>query len=251
MHGRLAVNSQSFNNSVIEALNRCDELETQLQGFESWIDLPIINPSDPSANFDEVSDDAQRLVDILQQVQSALLSAVSNEALKDTLPEFQSNAVLKAEYPPPLQGIVQGARPQVLQHYYQLHNPEIPELSASMESPSAAFIQEEQTANPESEASISVGARNPTIVPPASGHLVQSQHPLTPQKQSRRAYDEVSSSYNQHQAISRTGSDPNLVGQPMQMHQDALGNRHMQGSSQQNIQLPHTSSAYSFRPNPG
>ncbi|VDK49901.1 unnamed protein product, partial [Taenia asiatica] len=69
----------------MDALNRCDELEAQLLGFESWIDLPIVNPADPSSNFDDVSDDAHRLVDILQQVQSALLSAVSKNALRDAL----------------------------------------------------------------------------------------------------------------------------------------------------------------------
>lgn len=68
----------------MEALNGVDELETQLQGLESWIQLPIAANISSSDNLDRISDDSQRLVDMLQQFQSALRSAVIRNPEIDT-----------------------------------------------------------------------------------------------------------------------------------------------------------------------
>ncbi|KAL5111785.1 39S ribosomal protein L51 mitochondrial [Taenia crassiceps] len=215
---RLAVNSQSFNRALMDALNRCDELEAQLLGFESWIDLPIVNPADPSSSFDDVSDDAHRLVDILQQVQSALLSAVSKEALRDALPERQSVKALKMEHVPQSQRMQQTLRTHMLSQQYQSQHSEMTELPANAGSVQSTFIQDEQSVPSINDSSSPLGAPNPALSTP--------QHSFTPQKsQARRIYSDAPSPYNQNQPFSmnRTGSDSNLMGQrPFAQHQEAL-----------------------------
>lgn len=233
---RLAINSQTFNRCLMDALNRCDELEVQLLNFESWIDLPIVNTTDTSTNFDEVSDDAQHLVDIVQQVQSALLSAVSDPALKDALPRRQLIDAPKYEHP---QKISQSAKLSVATQNYQFQ-PEIGEMPSSMGSISALFISDDQSGLPVNDGPVPLGALNPTIPLP--------QHSFTPPKpQARRLYSDVPSPISQQQALgmNRSGSDPNLIHQQQfiqqQQQQDGLGGMHMQGlpaNSSQNLNNP-------------
>ncbi|KAM7540150.1 hypothetical protein Aperf_G00000027238 [Anoplocephala perfoliata] len=233
---RLAINTQTFNRCLTEALNRCDELEVQLLNFESWIDLPIVNTTDTSTNFDEVSDDAQHLVDIVQQVQSALLSAVSDPALKDALPGRQLMEAAKYEH---LQRVAQSARPPVVTQNYQLQS-EMVEIPSSMGSIPTPFISDDQSGLPVNDGPVPLGALNPTIPPP--------QHSFTPPNpQARRIYSDVPSPFNQQQAfaMSRTGSDPNLIHQQQfmqqQQQQQALSGMHMQGlppHSSQNLNNP-------------
>ncbi|KAL5963002.1 hypothetical protein TSMEX_009267 [Taenia solium] len=239
---RLAVNSQSFNKALMDALNRCDELEAQLLGFESWIDLPIVNPADPSSNFDDVSDDAHRLVDILQQVQSALLSAVSKNALRDALPEHQSMKALKMEHSSQLQRMQQTLRTHVLPQHYQPQQSEITELSVNAGSVPPVFIQDEQSVLPINGSPSPLGVPNPTLSTP--------QHSFTPQKsQARRIYSDAPSPYNQNQPFSmnRTGSDPNLTGQqPFVQHQEGSGDVHMQGVTPHSLQPSNNPASYGF-----
>uniref|UniRef100_A0A0R3X232 Large ribosomal subunit protein mL51 n=1 Tax=Hydatigena taeniaeformis TaxID=6205 RepID=A0A0R3X232_HYDTA len=215
---RLAVNSQSFNRALMDALNRCDELETQLLSFESWIDLPIVNPVDSSSNFDDVSDDAHRLVDILQQVQSALLSAVSKDALRDALPERQSMKALKMEHPSQPQRMPQTLRTLMVPQHFQPQQPEMTELPVTTGSVPPVFMQDEQSAPPISGSPSPLGAPTPALSTP--------QHSFVPQKsQARRIYGDASSPYSQNQSfvMNRTGSDTNLMGQQQFMqHQEGL-----------------------------
>ncbi|VUZ45610.1 unnamed protein product [Hymenolepis diminuta] len=197
---RLSVNSQNFNKSLIDALNRCDEIEIQLLNFESWIDLPIVNTTDTSTNFDEVSDDAQHLVDIVQQVQSALLSSVSDSALKDALPERRSMEVFKSsqrvQQPPP--------RLQIMPQPQYQHQPEMAEFG-SIPTP---LFSDDQSGIPINDGPVPLGALNPTIPPPQQAYT-------PPRPQSRRIYSDVPSPFSQAQHhtlnMSRTGSDPNLI----------------------------------------
>ncbi|KAH9287242.1 hypothetical protein ECG_01666 [Echinococcus granulosus] len=239
---RLTVNSQNFNKALLDALNRCDELETQLLSFESWIDLPIVNPADPSSNFDDVSDDAHRLIDILQQVQSALLSAVSKDALRDALPERQSMKALKMEHSSQPQRIHQTLRTHMLPQHYQAQQPEMAEVSANSSSVLTAFTQDDQSAPPINDGPSLLGAPNPALSTP--------QHPFTPQKpQARRIYSDAPSPYNQHQpfAMNRTGSDPNLIGQQQFMqHQESLSGIHMQGVPPHSLQPSNNPAPYGF-----
>lgn len=226
----------------MDALNRCDELEAQLLGFESWIDLPIVNPSDPSCNFDDVSDDAHRLVDILQQVQSALLSAVSKNALRGALPERQSIKALKMEHSSQPQRVQQSLRTHMLSQQYPSQQSEITELPANSGSVQPAFIQDEQSVAPMNDSPSPLGAPNPALSTP--------QHPFTPQKsQARRIYSDASSPYNQNQPflVNRTGSDSNLMGQqPFMQHQEGPGEIHMQGVPPHSLQPPNNPASYGF-----
>lgn len=178
----ISINPQSFNNAVTEALNRCDELETQLQGLESWVDLPIVNTSDHGANFEDASEDAQRLVGMLQQVQSAMLSAVSEKALKEALPErLKAVAAAKTESHEQQQRTAVMAKQQF---YQQQHQQQMSEYPAAV----SGFMQEE----------------------------VQRPHQdtLYTQQQSR-IYGDVSSPYNhpnQPFLGERTGPDNNMMG---------------------------------------
>nr|CDS30153.1 expressed conserved protein [Hymenolepis microstoma] len=221
---RLTVNSQNFNRSLLEALNRCDELEVQLMNFESWIDLPILNTTDNPNNFDDISNDAQHLVDIIQQIQSALLSAVSDSSLKDALPErrlmesFKHDSSLRVQQP--------SHRPQMIPKPQYQPQPEITEL-ASIPTP---LFSDDQSGIPINDGPVPLGVLNPTI-PPA-------QQPYTPPRpQSRRLYGDVPSPFNQAQHLSfnmsRTGSDPNLI-----YHQQFLlqqQQKQMQPQQQQDV----------------
>ena len=235
---RLRANSHNFNKALRDALNRCDELETQLLSFESWIDLPIVNLADLSSNFVDVSDDAHRLVDILQHLQSALLSAVSEDALKDALPERQSTEILKSE--PPFHRLQQAERPRVLSQQFQPQQTEVAEHPFGT-GPKPSFIQDDQSVLSIDDGPIPLGALNPTIT---------SQHPFTPTKpQPIRMYSDVSSPFSPHQpfAMNTTASDPNLMGQQqfLQQPKETHG-MHVQGISQHGIQPPANPGSYGF-----
>ena len=224
---RLGANSQNFNKSLKDALNRCDELETQLLSFESWIDLPIVNPADPSSNFDDVSDDAHRLVGILQHLQSALISAVSENALKDALPERQLTDVFKMEQGFQTQRQQQSERSHMLPQYFQPKQAEVVDMPLSIAS-DCSFTRDDQSMLPINDGPIPLGALNPTIPP---------QNTFTQTKsQARRVYSDVSSPFSQHQSfpLNTVTTDSNLMSQQqfIQHQQEAQGTVHQQGIGQ-------------------
>lgn len=232
----------------MDALNRCDEIEVQLLNFESWIDLPIVNLTDSTTNFDEVSDDAQRLVDIVQQIQSALLSAVSDESLKDALPERRLMENYRYESSQRLQQQQQQQHPPRPQMMPKPQYPSQPEMTDLGSIPTSLFT-DDQSGIPINDGPIPLGALNPTIPPPQQSYTPPTQH-------SRRMYNDVTNAFNtvQHQSfnMTRTGSDPNLIyhqqfmqQQQQQMQQPIQADvMHMQG-------LPPTHPANQNPNNPG
>uniref|UniRef100_A0A0X3NU52 Uncharacterized protein n=1 Tax=Schistocephalus solidus TaxID=70667 RepID=A0A0X3NU52_SCHSO len=81
----LSYNTQPFCNSLSDALNNIDELEAQLHVLESWFEMPSIQHSFYPDELDRVSEDAQCLIEIVQQFQAALRSVVSKQSLDSGL----------------------------------------------------------------------------------------------------------------------------------------------------------------------
>nr|VZI40732.1 unnamed protein product [Spirometra erinaceieuropaei] len=81
----LSYNTQPFCNSISDALNSVDELETQLHVLESWFEMPNIQHSFYPDELDRISEDALGLIEIVQQFQTALRSVVSKQSLDSDL----------------------------------------------------------------------------------------------------------------------------------------------------------------------
>ncbi|KAM7540076.1 hypothetical protein Aperf_G00000027215 [Anoplocephala perfoliata] len=183
---RLARSFQTFKRCLINAINRCDELEAQLLNFESWVDLPIVNRTDTSTNLDEVSGDAQHLLDFIQELQSVLLSAMSDPALKDTLQRLQLMEAPKCEDP---QNPPQSPGSPMMTQNYQLLS-EMAEVPPSLGSIPTPFISDNQSGLPFNDGLVPLGALNPTIPSP--------EHSFTPPNpQARQTYSDVPSPFIQ------------------------------------------------------
>ncbi len=168
-----------------------------------------------------MSDDAQRLVDIFQQIQSALLSAVSEKALKEALPERQAaaEAARQAEQQRLQMMSRQAQQMPIQQQQQQPHYPpptaqEVPDYSAGP-SAGATFMQPDDQMG-------SVSEQSAMMQPTGSymSHQPHLQHAYASPQLQRRAYGDVPSPYGHQQqfAVKRTGSDPNLIAQQHQQY---------------------------------